>query len=87
MEQHKIQQLIDKPLKAIRAKCLDCCCGQEGEVRKCPVLNCPLYAFRFGRNPYRKKREYTEKQRQTMLESLAKARKAKQEKIQKGEHQ
>lgn len=42
------------PLKAIRAKCIDCCCGQLAEVRACPVLNCPLYPYRDGHNPSRK---------------------------------
>lgn len=25
------------PIKAIRAKCLDCCCQQQIEVRLCPL--------------------------------------------------
>lgn len=39
------------PLKAIRAKCLDCMCGSFKEVTLCPIENCPLYAYRFGRRP------------------------------------
>jgi hypothetical protein len=35
--------------KAIRLKCLDCCCGQATEVRKCPAEDCPLWRFRMGR--------------------------------------
>lgn len=35
--------------KAIRLKCLDCCCGQPSEVRKCPAVDCPLWRFRMGR--------------------------------------
>lgn len=31
---------------AIRAKCLDCCCGQPGEVRLCPAKQCPLWKYR-----------------------------------------
>ena len=42
------------PLKAIRAKCLDCCCWQINEVRLCPVRDCPLYPYRDGHNPKRK---------------------------------
>ena len=42
------------PLKAIRAKCLDCCCGQYSEVKLCPVKDCPLYPYRDGHNPNRK---------------------------------
>lgn len=39
------------PIKAIRAKCLDCCCGQAKEVRLCPIEKCPLYPYRFGKRP------------------------------------
>ena len=35
--------------KAIRLKCIDCCCGNTAEVRKCPATNCPLWRFRMGR--------------------------------------
>ena len=41
------------PIKAIRAKCLDCCCGQRNEVVVCPCADCPLYPYRFGKNPNR----------------------------------
>ena len=41
------------PLKAIRKKCLECCCGQCKEIRLCPSKDCPLYPFRFGKNPNR----------------------------------
>lgn len=34
--------------KAIRAKCLDCSSGYQGEVYKCTVPTCPLFPFRFG---------------------------------------
>ena len=39
------------PLKAIRAKCLDCCCGQWYEVKMCTIDWCPLYEYREGHNP------------------------------------
>ena len=35
--------------RAIRLKCLDCCCGQAAEVRRCPSTNCPLWIYRMGR--------------------------------------
>lgn len=35
--------------KAIRLKCLDCSAGSSDEVDKCPVTDCPLYDFRFGK--------------------------------------
>ena len=39
------------PLKAIRAKCLDCSAWQPAEVRKCPMEDCSLFPYRFGKNP------------------------------------
>ncbi len=41
------------PLKAIRAKCLDCAGGSCKEVRLCPNADCPLHFFRAGKNPNR----------------------------------
>lgn len=64
------------PIKAIKAKCLDCCCGQREEVKMCPVEDCPLWAFRLGKNPNRK-RNMTDEQRKAAAERLAKAREAK----------
>ena len=40
---------------SIKAKCLDCCCGQMSEVRNCLVISCPLYNFRNGHNPFSKR--------------------------------
>ena len=39
------------PIKAIRAKCLDCCCGQIVEVRLCPSEKCALWPYRMGHRP------------------------------------
>lgn len=39
------------PLKAIRLKCLDCCCGIIKEVRLCSAEKCPLFPYRFGHKP------------------------------------
>lgn len=44
------------PMKAIRAKCLDCMCGSSPEVRRCPCADCPLYPYRFGHRP----KQYTD---------------------------
>ena len=35
--------------KAIRLKCIDCCCGNMAEVRNCPATNCPLWRYRMGK--------------------------------------
>ena len=42
------------PLRAIRARCLECSGGSASEVRECPVLGCPLYPYRDGHNPARR---------------------------------
>ena len=34
--------------KAIRAKCLDCCCDSKQEVNLCPIKTCPLWIYRLG---------------------------------------
>lgn len=34
--------------KAIRLKCLDCCCGNSAEVRRCELRKCPLWRYRMG---------------------------------------
>ena len=44
-------KLYDTPIKAIRKKCLDCSYWSPKEVRKCTVIGCPIYPYRFGRRP------------------------------------
>ena len=61
------------PLRAIKEKCLDCCCGSYIEVKLCPVEGCPLFPFRFGKNSLIK-REYSEEQKERMRDNLDKAR-------------
>jgi hypothetical protein len=39
------------PIKAIRQKCVDCCCGQVLEVRLCPATDCTLHPYRMGKRP------------------------------------
>lgn len=34
--------------QAIRAKCLDCSGNNRAEVRRCPVIGCPLWPYRMG---------------------------------------
>lgn len=63
------------PLKAIRAKCLDCCCGQASEVKKCQIKQCPLWEYRFGKSG--RTRSMTDEQKQAAAERLKSARLAK----------
>ena len=60
------------PLKAIRAKCLECSCNSVNEVKHCPIDSCSLFPYRLGKNPYIK-REYTEEQRAAMRERAKKS--------------
>ena len=53
------------PLKAIRAKCLECCAGQTREVRLCHMVWCSLYPYRMGKRP---KTEETEQNADDRLE-------------------
>lgn len=39
------------PIKAIRARCLDCCGYSAAEVKLCTAVNCPLYPYRMGHRP------------------------------------
>ena len=39
---------LPRPLKAIRSRCLDCCCGQSHEVALCTCTSCALWPWRFG---------------------------------------
>ena len=50
------------PLKAIRARCLDCCGYQENEVAACTAVNCPSWPFRTGTNPWRKPASLTRRE-------------------------
>ena len=57
-------------LRAIRLKCLDCCCGSSNEVSLCPCQDCPLHSFRLGHNPNYQKKEMSEEQFKTVISSL-----------------
>lgn len=43
--------MVLRPLRAIREKCLDCCCGNRAEVKRCPAVNCTLHPYRMGHRP------------------------------------
>ena len=59
--------IITNPVKAIKAKCMDCCCGSTKEVQICPCTDCALWPFRSGKNPYRKKIELSDEQMEVRL--------------------
>lgn len=63
------------PLEAIRKKCVeDCCAGSKFEVRQCNCPSCPLFEFRFGKNPY-----LTRKTNPEICEKMRIAKKNKQQ--------
>jgi len=59
---------VPKPVSEIRRFCIGCVGGSVNgrkplkQVRECPVVECPLYPFRMGKNPF-DKRNLTETQR------------------------
>jgi hypothetical protein len=71
---------ITSAQKAIKAKCLDCCAYSRDEVKLCTSNSCPLWPFRLGKNPYKKKREFTEEQLEARRARMHKLHEAKQAK-------
>lgn len=61
------------PMKAIRAKCLECN-GTANEVKLCPCTDCALWPFRLGKNPNIKPRNLTDEQRKAAAERLKNVR-------------
>ena len=67
-------QKILTPLRAIRAKCIDCSTGSMKEVRECVMLDCPLYPYRLGKSPNRKPRILNDEEREALRQRMAKMR-------------
>jgi hypothetical protein len=57
---------LKNPVKAIREHCIECMGGRGiGQntsklIEECGSPECALFEFRFGKNPYTKKRELSE---------------------------
>ena len=47
-------KVVEKPsmAKAIRTYCIDCGGGVTTTVRDCNLERCPLFPYRFGKNPH-----------------------------------
>ena len=73
MERYKPRK-HKSPIKAIRENCIECMGGRgSGQnysklIAGCTSINCPVHEFRFGKNPYLKKR--TERQLKTARDNL-----------------
>ncbi len=66
------------PVKAIRENCIECMGGRESEgyakaIRECGSLNCAVFEFRFGKNPYHSQ-TLTDEQRKERGDRLKLAR-------------
>lgn len=70
------------PLRAIRLRCLDCSGDSYTEVELCPVTNCSLWHYRFGKNPFRKKREMSEENRMKAAERIRQYHQSRKGKLQ-----
>ncbi|NLE11733.1 MAG: hypothetical protein GX630_09510 [Actinobacteria bacterium] len=57
------------PVAAIRANCLECCCGSAKAVRDCELASCRVHPYRMGRRPTPEERLAYEK-RGTRLASF-----------------
>jgi hypothetical protein len=58
------------PLRAIREKCLSCCSGRVDAVAHCDKYKCPLWDFRFGTNPYKEERVYSDTEKAAALDLI-----------------
>lgn len=66
------KDLPQRPLEAIREKCFDCCGGSWNEVDLCTAEKCPLWIWRHGKNPYKKKTTMTPEQKELARENIRK---------------
>ena len=73
--------MTTNPVKAIREKCLRCCCDQPNEVALCHIEACPLWPFRMGKNPYRKKPAPMSEERRAAASERMKAYNAKKHNV------
>ena len=62
--------MINTPLKAIKARCIDCC--GDDHPRKCVCTNCALYPFRLGKNTLLPRKRVSDSQREILLKNIQK---------------
>jgi len=60
--------------KAVKAFCKGCKLKGDANYTGCPNVNCQLHAFRFGKDPARVNRVWTDEQKAAASERLKKAR-------------
>lgn len=62
--------MTDTPLKAIKAKCIDCC--GDDHPRKCVCNSCPLFPFRLGKNTLIRRKSISDKHRLILIQNIKK---------------
>lgn len=71
-----LQALGHEPMsaqKALRLRCLDCCCGVAREVSLCPATKCPAWPFRLGKSPWKSRKQISDGQRVALTEGRQKS--------------
>jgi len=63
---------VTRPIKAIREMCIECMGGRGNQgytklIAECSSHDCPLYAFRLGKNPFHKQK-LSDLQRKTLAD-------------------
>lgn len=51
MTKDGIREKTLTPMRAMRAKCMECSNFKWSEVRDCEMKDCPLWVYRLGKNP------------------------------------
>lgn len=60
LKERYIPKKYKNPIKAIRENCIECMGGRGGGthyselIKNCASVECALYEFRFGENPFKK---------------------------------
>ena len=54
-EDGKLKEVALSPNRAIHFQCIECMGWSSHEVKECTDYHCPLYPFRMGTNPSRKR--------------------------------
>jgi hypothetical protein len=62
------------PLKALRARCIDCCADQPSEVRLCTAVACPSWPFRTGKNVWARERSEAQRDAARKAGAIRRAR-------------
>ena len=54
------------PIKAIRYQCMECAGYSPNTIRECGDKLCPLFPFRMGKNPSRKRKRKIDRDRASL---------------------